>query len=173
MQSCPGGPLRLSHRRSCAAFPPPSLSGAARLPTLRKLRTRQTAGKKLFARPPEQRGARRGKKEHSLLTRTSTGGQSTHPRRLHPRRGEPSAATVSRVQEEFLAEVGVEWPSPWILQDTMNAHRLWFSHIEKKRRGSESKRPIADVFISAFAQRFQGLITRNPKDFESVRVVVS
>lgn len=47
------------------------------------------------------------------------------------------------------------------------------SHIEKKRRGSESRRPIADMFISAFAQRFQGLITRNPKDFESARVVVS
>jgi predicted nucleic acid-binding protein len=77
------------------------------------------------------------------------------------------------LQEQFLAEVGVEWPSPWILQDTMNAHRLWFSHIEGKRRGSESKRPIADVLISAFAQRFQGLITRNPKDFESVRVVIS
>ena len=77
-----------------------------------------------------------------------------------------------KLQEQFLAEVGIEWPSPWILQDTMNAHCLWFSHIEKKRSGSESKRPIADVFISAFAQRFQGLITRNPKDFGAVRVVV-
>ena len=85
----------------------------------------------------------------------------------------PAFKGNTKLQEQFLAEVGVEWPSPWILQDTVNAHRLWFSHIEKKRRGSESKRPIDDVFISAFAQRFQGLITRNPKDFESARVVVS
>ena len=85
----------------------------------------------------------------------------------------PAFEGNTTLQEQFLAEVGVEWPSPWILQDTMNAHRLWFSHIEKKRRGVELKRPIADVFISAFAQRFQGLITRNPKDFESVRVVAS
>jgi hypothetical protein len=71
----------------------------------------------------------------------------------------PAFEGNTTLQEQFLAEVGVEWPSPLILQDTMSAHRLWFSHIEKKRRGSESKRPIADVFISAFAQRFQGLIT--------------
>jgi predicted nucleic acid-binding protein len=85
----------------------------------------------------------------------------------------PAFEGNTKLQEQFLAEVGVEWPSPWMRQDTTNAHRLWFSHIEKKRRGSGSKKPIADVFISAFAQRFQGLITRNPKDFESARVVVS
>lgn len=78
-----------------------------------------------------------------------------------------------KLQEQFLMEVGVDWPSQWLLQDTSNAYRLWFSHIEKKRSGSETKRPIADMFISAFAQRFKGLITRNPKDFKAVQVVVS
>ena len=78
-----------------------------------------------------------------------------------------------KLQDQFLAEVGVEWPAPWILQDTLNAHQLWYAHIEKKRIGTELKRPIADMFISAFAQRFQGLITRNPKDFKSVEVIVS
>ncbi|MEI6712879.1 MAG: type II toxin-antitoxin system VapC family toxin [Verrucomicrobiota bacterium] len=85
----------------------------------------------------------------------------------------PAFGGNMKLQEQFLLEVGIEWPSTWILQDTMTAHRLWFSHIEKKRNGSASKRPIADVFISAFAQRFQGLITRNPKDFKGVQVVVS
>jgi predicted nucleic acid-binding protein len=43
----------------------------------------------------------------------------------------PAFEGNTKLQEQFLAEVGVEWPSPWILQDTTNAHRLWFSHIEK------------------------------------------
>lgn len=85
----------------------------------------------------------------------------------------PAFGGNMKLQEQFLLEVGIEWPSPWILQDTMNAHRSWFSHINKRRGGSESKRPIADVFISAFAQRFQGLITRNPQDFKAVQVVIS
>jgi len=85
----------------------------------------------------------------------------------------PAFAGNMKLQEQFLTEVGVDWPSPWLLQDTLKAHGLWFSHIEKKRSGSETKRPIADMLISAFAQRFKGLITRNPKDFRAVQVVVS
>jgi predicted nucleic acid-binding protein len=53
-----------------------------------------------------------------------------------------------------------------------NSHRLWAEHVEKKRSGHAGKRPVADVLIEAFAQRFQGLITRNPKHFTSVPVVV-
>lgn len=78
-----------------------------------------------------------------------------------------------KLQEQFLMEVGIDWQSPWLLQDTINAHWLWFSHIERKRYGSGAKRPIADLLISTFAQRFKGLITRNPKDFKAVQVVVS
>jgi predicted nucleic acid-binding protein len=85
----------------------------------------------------------------------------------------PAFEGNAKRQDQFLAEVGVEWPSPWVLRDTTNAPRLWVSRMEKKRSGSELKRPTADVFISAFAQRFQGLITRNPKHFESVRMVGS
>lgn len=85
----------------------------------------------------------------------------------------PAFAGNLKLQEQFLLEVGIEWPSPWLLQDTLNAHRLWFSHIEKKRDGNEGRRPIADLLIAAFAQRFRGLITRNPKDFKTVQVVVS
>lgn len=85
----------------------------------------------------------------------------------------PAFGGNMKLQEQFLREVGVDWPSPWLLQDTINAHYLWFSHIEKKRSNSESKRSIADLLISAFAQRFKGLITRNPKDFKEVQVVES
>ena len=60
---------------------------------------------------------------------------------------EPAFGGNMKLQEQFLREVGVDWPSPWLSQDTFNAHHLWFSHIEKKRSKSEAKRPIADLFI--------------------------
>ena len=77
-----------------------------------------------------------------------------------------------RLQEEFLDRNGVEWLDPWTHADTENAHQLWAAHIKRKRAGQGSKRPVADVFIEAFAKRFQGLITRNPTDFKTVAVVV-
>jgi predicted nucleic acid-binding protein len=76
------------------------------------------------------------------------------------------------LQEKFLAEVGIDWPSSWTLQDTQMAHALWAARIAQKRSGHMAKRPLADVLIEAFAKRFQGLITRNPKHFASVPVVV-
>lgn len=31
-----------------------------------------------------------------------------------------------------------------------------------------AKRPVADVLIAAFAERFQGIITRNATDFRNI-----
>lgn len=76
------------------------------------------------------------------------------------------------LQAQFLAEVGVEWPASWTLDDTEAAHALWAAHVEQKRSGHAGKRPVADVFIEAFAKRFQGVITRNPKHFTTIQVVV-
>jgi predicted nucleic acid-binding protein len=76
------------------------------------------------------------------------------------------------LEEQFLAEVGLEWPALWNLHDSQVAHGLWASHITRKRTGHASKRLVADILIEAFATRFQGLITRNPKHFTSVPVVV-
>lgn len=78
----------------------------------------------------------------------------------------------ARLQEGFLDRNGVEWLDPWTHADTENAHELWAAHVKRKRAGQGSKRPVADVFIEAFAKRFQGLITRNPTDFKTVPVVV-
>lgn len=75
------------------------------------------------------------------------------------------------LQEQFLAEVGVKWPASWTLHDTQAAHEIWTAHVANKRFGHAGKRPVADVFIEAFAKRFQGLITRNAKHF-TVQVVV-
>lgn len=68
-------------------------------------------------------------------------------------------------QNEFLDGMGIERDEVWLHQDTKTAHRVWNSHIEQRRSGRVIKRPVADVLIGAFASRYQGLITRNEKDF--------
>jgi len=85
----------------------------------------------------------------------------------------PSFAGNIGLQNQFLEEVGVEWPAPWTMADTQAAHRLWSEHIKAKRSGRVAKRPVADVLIEAFTQRFEGLITRNPKHFSTVPVIVA
>jgi len=67
----------------------------------------------------------------------------------------PAFAGDATLQDQFLAEVGVEWPAFWTLGDTQAAHLLWAAHVERKRSGSVGKRPIADVLIGGFAKRFQ------------------
>lgn len=84
----------------------------------------------------------------------------------------PEFAGDSALQEEFFRRVGVQWFEPWIRQDTERAFHLWADHVAKKRSGHAGKRPVADVFIEAFAQRFQGLITRNTKHFSTVELVI-
>lgn len=76
------------------------------------------------------------------------------------------------LQEQFLAEVGVEWPALWTLRDTQAAHDLWSAHVRKRHSGRATKRPVTDLLIEAFAQRFEGLITRNPRHFATVPVIV-
>lgn len=76
------------------------------------------------------------------------------------------------LQQAFLRQVGINWPDPWNWQDTQSAHKLWADHVTKKRAGHAAKRPVADVLTKAFALRFQGLITRNPKHFTAIRPLV-
>jgi predicted nucleic acid-binding protein len=83
----------------------------------------------------------------------------------------PAFSSQVELQIEFLQEVGVQWREPWTWSDTEAAHRLWGQYVEKKRADKTGRRPVADVLIEAFAQRFDGLITRNPKDFASVRCI--
>ena len=44
----------------------------------------------------------------------------------------------------------------------------WATHIIKRRTGGGLKRPVADVLIGSFALRFEGLLTRNAKDFQKL-----
>ncbi len=71
-------------------------------------------------------------------------------------------------QNEFLIQLGATWPEAWTLADTLAAHEAWHRHVMSKRAGKVSKRPIADVFIGAFASRFDGILTRNEADFRAV-----
>jgi predicted nucleic acid-binding protein len=84
----------------------------------------------------------------------------------------PAFSSQVDLQIQFLQEVGVQWREALTWSDTEAAHRLWGEYVEKKRARKTERRPVADVLIEAFAQRFDGLITRNPKDFASVRRVV-
>lgn len=75
-------------------------------------------------------------------------------------------------EEEFLQLVGVEYQDiHWEHRDTAAAHRLWAEVVRKKRSGQGGKRPAADVLIEGFAQRFQGIITRNSKHFSTVDII--
>lgn len=69
------------------------------------------------------------------------------------------------LQEEFLAGVGVRATEGWTRADTLAAFAAWHAHVQRRRRDSGPRRPIADILIGAFAQRFQGLVTRNEDHF--------
>jgi len=70
--------------------------------------------------------------------------------------------------EEFLLQLGVDHQEAWLTKDTANACEAWTRHVQKRRNHQAAKRPIADVFIGAFAQRHQGLLTRNVDDFRKL-----
>ena len=74
---------------------------------------------------------------------------------------------VTEAQNDFLESIGVNWTHAWIWPDTIVAYRAWYDYILKRRDRRIGKRPIADILIGAFATRFDGLLTRNTKDFRS------
>ena len=75
---------------------------------------------------------------------------------------------VQTAQNEFLESIGVNWTHSWTWPDTVAAHRAWHQYLVRRRRGRINKRPIADILIGAFASRFDGLLTRNVKDFRAI-----
>ena len=75
---------------------------------------------------------------------------------------------VAETQNEFLEGIGAHWTQAWTWPDTMEAHQAWYHYMLRRRRRQIGKRPIADVLIGAFALRFDGLLTRNAKDFRAL-----
>jgi predicted nucleic acid-binding protein len=70
--------------------------------------------------------------------------------------------------KNFLVGLGIDFEEIWDVSDTENAAAAWAEHILKRRSGSGLKRPVADVLIGSFALRFEGLLTRNAKDFQKL-----
>ena len=69
-------------------------------------------------------------------------------------------------QKEFLRLCGVSYDQDFDAADVVCAHSAWNRYIQKKRLQKIPKRPVGDLMIGAFASRFDGLITRNQKDFK-------
>ena len=80
----------------------------------------------------------------------------------------PAFEGNAELQDEFLDGIGIDHRHDWSGEDTRQAYATWHGHVENRRRGQVPKRPLADVLIGAFASRFEGLITRNEKDFKKI-----
>lgn len=74
-----------------------------------------------------------------------------------------------RAREDFfLEQINIDFRESWTRRDTENAHAAWHRHVQARRRGKSARRPVADILIGSFAERFEGLLTRNPGDFKAV-----
>ena len=80
----------------------------------------------------------------------------------------PALGGDVRAQDYFLSEIGVRFNFEGRRDIVLAAHQAWHDHIQRKRKGDVSKRPIADVMIGAYALSKGGLITRNEDDFRSL-----
>jgi hypothetical protein len=80
----------------------------------------------------------------------------------------PSFAGDDAAAEAFLKSAHIGTSEFWSPADTVLAHRLWHQFQQRRRQVQVAKRPVADVLIAAFAERFQGIITRNAADFRNI-----
>ncbi|MDR0842468.1 MAG: type II toxin-antitoxin system VapC family toxin [Acidobacteriota bacterium] len=80
----------------------------------------------------------------------------------------PAFLGDKRLQEEFLAAIGVDFTMVWDAEVTRRAHQAWHRQIGLRKMGQVAKRPAADMMIGAFASLQKGLLTRNPDDFKRV-----
>lgn len=80
----------------------------------------------------------------------------------------PSFSGDDSAAQAFLQSLRIGTSEFWDPADTLLAHRLWHQYQTRRRQGMVAKRPVADVLIAAFAERFQGIITRNATDFRNI-----
>ena len=71
-------------------------------------------------------------------------------------------------QNVFLDGMWIHRDFGGIEETVLAAHKAWYEHVLRKRKGEARKRPIADVMIGAYAMQKGGLITRNEADFRSL-----
>ena len=80
----------------------------------------------------------------------------------------PSFSGDDAAAEAFLRSSRIGTTEFWTPEDSILAHRLWHDFQVRRRQQKVAKRPVADVLIAAFAERFQGIITRNATDFRNI-----
>lgn len=80
----------------------------------------------------------------------------------------PALGGDIRAQDYFLSEIGIDVDFDGKKNIVLAAHRAWYDHIRRKRKGEVIKRPIADVMIGAYAEAKGGLITHNEDDFRAL-----
>lgn len=70
--------------------------------------------------------------------------------------------------EKFLFHLEVSWQDDWTFTETQAAFAAWYRYLQSRRMTRIAKRPMADILIGGFAEKFDGLLTRNVSDFRSV-----
>lgn len=80
----------------------------------------------------------------------------------------PTFSGDALAAERFLQHISIGSSEFWMPEVSHLAHRLWHQHHIRRKQSGAVKRPAADVLIAAFASRFQGLITRNARDFRNI-----
>ena len=71
-------------------------------------------------------------------------------------------------QNAFLRKAWIDFDFAGNGEAVLAAHRAWYNHVIRKRAGKERRRPVADVFIGAYAMQKGRLITRNEDDFRAL-----
>ena len=71
-------------------------------------------------------------------------------------------------QNLFLYHLQVSWSQAWTRAETLAAHAGWHRYVRARKLHRIAKRPMADILIGAFAERFDGLLTRNGADYRNV-----
>jgi predicted nucleic acid-binding protein len=87
----------------------------------------------------------------------------------------PAFSGKTKLQEQFLTQLGIGWQEDLIWADCLKAHEIWNRFVATKhassRSGADFRRRLPDCLIEAFAIRLRGgLITRNVKDYKAIPV---
>lgn len=69
---------------------------------------------------------------------------------------------------DFLLDYDIDASEPFTAEDAEIGRVAWQRIIAERRATGTPRRPIADVLIGAFAQRRNGIITRNGRDFSAL-----
>jgi predicted nucleic acid-binding protein len=79
----------------------------------------------------------------------------------------PTFTNPSKLRD-FLLDYGIDSSEAFTSEDAEVGRAAWQRIIAARRATGAPRRPIADILIGAFAQRRNGIITRNGSDFTTL-----